>query len=214
MRSIKFRPNALVIVTLLLLATSIFQSIYVDGLGVAITVVFPYSLIILIIAIISFFRGYSVRKEFSRWFVQGLIILLLGILILWTPILKHSRSFVERNWRWNTRNQVVDDIKSGNLKPYAGIEKINMDGFEKYYVVVPFEKYGRVSFQEIQRIDNAIEVQQTPETGYVIIFTTYGGFFSTKEILVYIEKAGIKHSPLRNLIDEHWYAYDKEFSFF
>lgn len=209
----KLTQNILILVTISLLAVAIFQSIYVDGIGVALTIVLPFSLLILITTIISFLYGYKQRKEVSRWYVQSLIIFSLGIIVLWTPLLKHSRSFLERNWRWDVRNEVVKDIYSGELASSTILKEKQMDGYESYYVLVPYEKYGRVSFEEVHENENAVEVHITPETGYMIVFTTNGGFFGPKSQLIYIEKEISKNS-LYTRIDKNWFNHEKDFSLF
>lgn len=211
MKNYKRKQTILIFVSISLLVVAIFQSIYVDGIAVALTVVFPFSLLILIATIISFIFGYKRRKEVSRWYVQSLIIISMGLMVLWTPFLKHSRSFLERNWRWDARNEVVSDIKSGDLTPFAGMGKKQMDGNESYYVLVPFGKYGRVSFDEVHGNENAVEVHITPETGYMITFTTNGGFFGPKSQLIYVEKE-IRENPFYDWINKNWFNYEEEFS--
>ena len=208
------KQNILVLLTVFLLLLAIFHSIYTDGLGIAIIIMFPYSFFILIITIIAFISGFKSRKELKLWFVRSLIILFLGLITLWTPILKHSRAFVERQWRWSSREQVVADVKSGILLPCREIENDYSNEYEKYYVKVPFEKYGRISFMKMCGESNEIEVVKTRETSYVITFTTDGGFFGPKDQLIYTEiGSGIGFDHERS-VKEHWYTNTENFNLF
>lgn len=198
------RSKILILITISLLTGAVFLSIYVDGLDVSF-LFFLATLLILITAIISFIIGYKHRKEISRWYVQSLIIISMGLIVLFTPISMHLRNLLERNWRWDIRNEVVRDIKSGDLTRFSGIEKHQIDGgYELYYVIVPFEKYGRVSFEEVHGHENAVKVHFKPDAGYMIFFTTYRGFFGSTQQLIYFDDDGVCLPS--NRIETHWYT--------
>jgi hypothetical protein len=208
------QQNGLVVLTILLLVAAIFNSIYEDGLGVLIIAIFPYSFLILIILVVTSIRGFKNRDKLGPWYVHSLVILLLSLSILWTPVLENSRNFTERNWRWNSRNQVVADIKSGILKQNNSLGSIKKDQFE-YNIAVPFDKYGRVSFLKMRENDNIVEVKKTPKYGYMVTFTTNNVFFSGKEQLIYVEKVDeIDVNFFDSRFNEHWFSYTKQVSIF
>lgn len=210
-KSHKLKQILFILLTILLLVTAIYRSIYDDGIKLAFNVVFPFSFLLLILAIISFVVGYKNRSGIKRWYAYALSIVLMGILVLWTPILKNTRSVLERTIRWESRCKVVEDIKSKTLAhSYLIYEK---EDVKESIVIVPFEKYGRVSFAEAYLYDNAVEVKSSRKTGYMIIFTTDGGFFGPKSQLIYVEKQFPDNSYDRK-IDAHWYIRIKQFSLF
>jgi len=199
------------VLTIFLLVTAIYRSIYDDGIKIAFNVVFPFSFLLLILAIISFVVGYKNRIGIKRWYAYGLIILLMGIAVLWTPVLTNTRSLLDRNLRWEARRKVVKDIKSNKLEhSYLIVEK---EDLKQSILIVPFEEYGRVSFAEAYLHDNAVEVNNSRKTGYMIIFTTNQGFFGPKSQLIYVEKQFPDNSYDRK-IDQHWYIRIKQFSLF
>lgn len=200
----------LIILVVLLITLAFFLSINVDGIGL-ISIIFPFSFFILLLAIFSFILGYRTRKTSAGWFVYSLVILFSGFITLWTPVLKNTRELIERNWRWESREQVVKDIQSGKLKAFMNVET-GINGYTSYYVAVPFKTYGRVSFRNFGEKDNVVEVLMTTETGMIINFTTDGGFFGPVSYLSYVKNPGsfgVNHSPSIRLND-HWYSYQEE----
>lgn len=126
----------LIAVAVFLFLLALFLSIHTDGLGVGIGVVIPFSALLLIVLIFTFVIGFRNRKSLKKWYLFGLFILCCG-LYLWSPLMKPTRMFIERNLRWGSRNKVVEDIRSGLLQSVEG------------RVAVPYKKYGRVSFLDI-----------------------------------------------------------------
>jgi hypothetical protein len=123
-KSHKLKQLVFIVLTIFLLVTAIYRSIYDDGIKIAFNVVCPFSFLLLILAIISFVLGYKNRIGIKRWYAYGLIILLMGIAVLWTPVLTYARSLLNRNLRWEARCKVVEDIKSNRLEhSYLIVEK-------------------------------------------------------------------------------------------
>jgi len=198
--------NAMVGITLVVVAVAFYTSIYVDGIGVVIAIVFPFSALILCILIGTFIIGLRKRKQATMWFLHCLIILSLG-LILWTPLLSIARDQIDLTWRKHSRQIVVDDIISGKLLHENG------------YAVVPFEKYGRVSFStkylDHMKLENTVTVDSNILDGLQVLFVTNGGFFGPKDMLVYVENVGVNPYAYREdqQIDGHWIKYRVRTSF-
>jgi len=200
--------KALLIITMCLVLLAFYTSIYTDGLGVAIMVIFPYSAMILGGLTTSLVVGIRRRKAYKRWYLWSIGILLIG-LIMWTPATKFSRRKLDYHLRHSARNQVVEDIKSGKLEYLHAPE-----GGSYNIVAVPMEDYGRVSFKSaytdgVQQIDNCVTVLQQDSLGYIVEFISDGGFFSGKEHLVYADVPLELNSQSRyrayKQLDTHWY---------
>lgn len=204
MKRTYYQQYILILLTVLFLSAATFLSIFVAGLA-QVFVLFPGLFIIIVISVISFRKGFKTRDKQKNWYIFGIIILSLGVLALWSPFYKYTRSVIERKWRWEARNHVVEAVISGELKPYTGIDIEKTNDGVIYYVVVPFEKFGRVSFRAVKEEENSIEVQITPETGYRIIFITNSVFGGSDSELIYIQKTGKNNYSSKNRIDGHWY---------
>ena len=198
--------NALVGITLVVVAIAFYTTIYVDGLGVVLAVVFPYSAVVLSLLVLTFIIGIRKRKEASMWFINCLIVLGLGLL-LWTPLVTIVRDQLDLVWRQGARQSVVDDIISGDLL------------YENGYAVVPFEKYGRVSFStkfdDHRKFENTVNVDSNLFNGFQVTFVTNGGFFGPKDMLMYVDHVdpNVHAHRYDQQIDEHWIKYRKQTSF-
>ncbi len=197
-------------ITISLVASALFLTIFTDGIGVAIFVIFPFSGTILILLIWAVIKGILNRKAFPKWYIGCLVIPIIGI-ILWTPIVNPTRTFLERRWRHSSRQKVVDDIISGNLT----FETLNTS------FPISTQKYGRVSFGSAyineKYVDNAISAEYVGEEGLHITFTTDGGFLGGEDQLVYIqrpdESPNLKVSNAQR-ISNHWYTYHSSIPWF
>ena len=205
-KRVKKRFIIMCFMALAFVITGTFLSIYVDGLGVVFTIVFPFSALILALLIISIVMGVRKRKFVQNWYLYCLAILMVG-LFLWTPLLRISRDKLDLAIRMNDRKSVVEDIKAGELQP------------KERWLAVPFEKYGRVSFAYTyntnNRQENAVQVNSTPTNGLMVTFTTNGGFFSHKDLLIYVERPNFSslNPQGAHQLSEHWFTSRQNFSF-
>ncbi|MCD6068384.1 MAG: hypothetical protein K0S33_3210 [Bacteroidetes bacterium] len=195
--------RVLLLIAICIVCMACYLSIYTDGIGVGIGIVIPFSILILIVLIFAIVIGFRNRKSLKKWYLYGVLILCFG-LYLWSPLMKPTRELIERNVRWDARNKVVEDIRDGILVPVEG------------YVIVPFERYGRVSFLDMyvrnRKGDNVVTVEKTPENGLVVEFMTDRGFFGPKHKLIYVEKP--TSDEVKDALDDHWLEYVQNFSWF
>ncbi|MFT5778753.1 MAG: hypothetical protein ACI837_001709 [Crocinitomicaceae bacterium] len=155
----------------------LFHLLFTEGLGV-VFLIFAYTFPLLALFILVLIKGIRKRKTIPYWYVYSLLILCF-IVFLWSPpFIKPTRSALERTYRMNARELVIEDIKSGKLSSENGI------------IHVPFEKYGRVSFYRNfsnPQIDNAISTSIHYKRGLGVSFTTDARFFAHKDVLTYYE---------------------------
>jgi hypothetical protein len=183
------------------------MSIHIDGLGVVFGIVFPSALLILATLIIAVVKGVKNRKTYHKWYYKCILIFGIG-LFLFSPLLSASRKIVERNVRMSSRELVVEDLKSGLLT------------FSQGQVIIPFKKYGRVTFYRSKinnvYIDNVVTGHYSSESGLNVTFITSRGFFGNKTSIYYIEKTESFSKQNQSAIEikPHWYIGKKTSSLF